>query len=191
MKSIRLLQIFAACPCGGAAGGNDVGCHGTDVFGSVRHRTRLPADHEGQGPGLRTAHAARDRGVHEAEAGGSSGVVQCLRGSDVNGGGVHQQRAGIGMGQDTVLAQVDGPRVFAFGQHGEHDVGAVHRGGNARYGLHAACFRSSHSLGVEVESADVMACRCQVCRHGPTHVPETDPSDYCHGESSFASCTSR
>src|SRR4029453_11078323 len=63
--------------------------------------------------------------------------------------------------------------------------------GNARRRLHPAGFSRCHRLGIEVESADVMPGFCQVSRHGPTHVPKTYPSDYCHGESSFASCAGR
>jgi hypothetical protein len=108
------------------------------------------------------AHTARDRGVHEPEAGGSGGVVQCLRGSYIDGGGIHQQCPGVGVRKDAVPAQVHGTGVLALRQHGEHDVGPVHRFGDARHGLHAAGFGSRDRSGIEVEAADIVPCLGQV-----------------------------
>ena len=148
MKSIRLLQILAACPVVAPPVGMMLAAIGLDVAGGVCHGARLAAHHEGQRPGLCAAHAARDRGVHEAEAGGSGGVVQFLGGRDVDGGGVHQQRPGVGVGQDAVLAEVHGPGVLALGQHGEHDVGAVHGLGDAADRLTPASSAAASAAGL-------------------------------------------
>jgi hypothetical protein len=174
-------------PGGGAAGGDDVGCHRTDVAGGICDGTLLTAHHEGQGSGLRPAHAAGHRGVHKAEAGGSSGVVQFLGRRDIDRGRVHQQRAGVGMGEDAVLAQVDRAGVLPFGQHGEHHVSAGDGLGNAAGRLDPTLLGGGERRGVEVEAADIVPGVRQVSGHETAHVAEADPADYCHVVSSFAS----
>ena len=173
---------------GGAAGRDDVRGHRFDVFGRLGHGAGLAADHERQGCSLGAAHAAGDGGVDEAEAGGSGGVVQGLRGGDVDRGGIHQQRACVRVGQHAVLAEVHGAGVLALGEHGEDDVGTVDGVRDASGRLYAACLGGGNGFDVEVEAADVMPGLGEVHRHGPAHVPQSDPSDYCHGISSFALC---
>ena len=102
-------------------------------------------------------------------------LADLARAGDVDGRAVDQQRAGLGVGRDVVL--VDRADVLGGGEHGDDDVGVLHRFGGRCGGRAAAVDRLLDRFRNQVEGADLMPRLGEVRRHSAAHVAQADECD--------------
>ena len=101
------------------------------------------------------------------------------RALDVDGRAVDQQRALGDVGQHVLL--VDLAHMLAGRQHGDDDLGVLHRLGGAR-GLVGALLDRRRDRGIgEIEGRHVMLRLGEIGGHRAAHVAETDEGDFRHG----------
>ena len=179
MPRIRLLQIFAAWPeplapvwttflpidirIGRAAS--------TATSSPPAMKVRVPASAPATPPETGESRNCRPRFL--AASRDRAGAV------DIGGRAVDQQRAGLGVGHDAVIVEIDDPQLAPGRQHADDDVVGRRQLHQARRLLGALRHRLG-VLGVGVEHGDLVAGLQQVARHGAAHVADADETDAGH-----------
>ena len=128
--------------------------------------------------------AARNRGVEHGKALGHRRAGDFLGDLGVDGTAVDEKSACLGVLDDPFGAEIDFFRVLCRRQHGQDDIGVLHRFGDARGGFGAFLRQCPDSFVDEVENGKRESPLEQVFRHGRTHVPKPDKGDLRHGEGS-------
>ena len=178
----HVIAQLHALPCARFTAMDDVAPHLLqDRLGTGEMLLRA-ADHEGECPGFRPHHPARDRRIHKGAAGFCGNIA---RRCDINGGTINHQGIRRARRRHATRAKPGITHMLASGQHGDDVFGTTRRIRRTGRALGAGGHHGGNRRRYQIKYRHLMAGLQQVARHMGAHIAKSNKTYPRHGSVPF------